>query len=142
MTQSSTEPSTRPRPPVGPPWDLPLAEAPLIAEAETEAVSAGAFSILDGDTRWRFVNVSPSFWTNRVSLVREDGSTVPLPLPEDAGFQDVLGGRVIAKLNSPLETGGKTFPAGALVSWPLAEIATTTSPGSAHVATCSANTSS
>lgn len=106
-------------------WDrgTPLAEAPLIAEAETEAVSAGAFSILDGDTRWRFVNVSPSFWTNRVSLVREDGSTVPLPLPEDAGFQDVLGGRVIAKLNSPLETGGKTFPAGALVSWPLAEIA-------------------
>lgn len=106
-------------------WDrgTDLADAPLLVEAEQEAVSAGAFSILDGETRWRFVNVSPSFWTNRVSLVREDGSTVALPLPEDAGFQDVLGGRMIAKLNSPLKAGGTTFPAGALVSWPLAEIA-------------------
>src|SRR5690606_4029692 len=92
-------------------------------EAEQQAVSAGAFSILDGTTRWRFVNVSPSFWTNRVSLVREDGATVALPLPEDADFQDVLGGRMIAKLNSPLEAGGATFAAGSLVSWPLAEIA-------------------
>lgn len=100
-----------------------LAEAPQLIEAEQQAVSAGAFSILDGTTRWRFVNVSPSFWTNRVSLVREDGAAVALPLPEDADFQDVLGGRMIAKLNSPLEAGGATFTAGSLVSWPLAEIA-------------------
>jgi prolyl oligopeptidase len=100
-----------------------LADAPQVVEAEQEAVSAGAFSILDGTTRWRFVNVSPSFWTNRVSLVGEDGATIPLPLPEDADFQDVLGGRVIAKLNSPLAHGGTTFAAGSLVSWPLAAIA-------------------
>ena len=100
-----------------------LDDAPLVAEAAADAVSAGGFSILDGETRWRFANVSPSFWTNQVSLVREDGSTVALPLPEDAQFQDVLGGRMIAKLNSALEAGGTTFPAGSLVSWPLAEIA-------------------
>ena len=100
-----------------------LDDAPLVAEAAADAVSAGGFSILDGETRWRFANVSPSFWTNQVSLVREDGSTVALPLPEDAQVQDVLGGRMIAKLNSALEAGGTTFPAGSLVSWPLAEIA-------------------
>ena len=105
-------------------WDrgTDFSTARQIAEGEQADISASGFSVLDGDTRWRFVNRSPSFWTNQVSLVKEDGSTVPLPLPEDAEFEAVLNGLVIAKLNSALETTGGTEQPGALVAWSLQSV--------------------
>ncbi|PNQ77738.1 S9 family peptidase [Erythrobacter sp. SAORIC-644] len=105
-------------------WDrgTDFSTARQIAEGEQADISASGFSVLDGDTRWRFVNRSPSFWTNQVSLVKEDGSTVPLPLPEDAEFEAVLNGLVIAKLNSALETTGGTEEPGALVAWSLQSV--------------------
>lgn len=105
-------------------WDrgTDFSTARQIAEGEQADISASGFSVLDRDTRWRFVNRSPSFWTNQVSLVKEDGSTVPLPLPEDAEFEAVLNGLVIAKLNSALETTGGTEEPGALVAWSLQSV--------------------
>lgn len=96
------------------------AQAKLIAEARQSDVSAGASSVLDGETRWRFVTRSPSFFANSWELLKEDGKLVKVPLPEDAEFEDVLGGQLIAKLNSPL-TG--VAEAGSLVSWSLADVA-------------------
>ncbi|MDG5750131.1 prolyl oligopeptidase family serine peptidase [Qipengyuania sp. XHP0211] len=93
-----------------------------IAEGEQTDVSISGFSVLDGDTRWRFIQRGPSFWTANYSLVREDGSTVPLPLPEDAEFEAVLDGHVIAKLNSPLTTRNREAEAGWLVAWPLQDV--------------------
>ena len=105
-------------------WDrgTDFSTARQIAEGEQADISASGFSVLDGDTRWRFVNRSPSFWTNQISLVKEDGSTVPLPLPEDAEFEAVLNGLVIAKLNSALETTGGAEEPGALVAWSLQSV--------------------
>ena len=105
-------------------WDrgTDFSTARQIAEGEQADISASGFSVLDGDTRWRFVNRSPSFWTNQISLVKEDGSTVPLPLPEDAEFEAVLNGLVIAKLNSALETTGGTEQPGALIAWSLQSV--------------------
>ena len=105
-------------------WDrgTDFSTARQIAEGEQADISASGFSVLDGDTRWRFVNRSPSFWTNQISLVKEGGSTVPLPLPEDAEFEAVLNGLVIAKLNSALETTGGTEQPGALVAWSLQSV--------------------
>ena len=105
-------------------WDrgTDFSTARQIAEGEQADISASGFSVLDGDTRWRFVNRSPSFWTNQISLVKEDGTTVPLPLPEDAEFEAVLNGLVIAKLNSALETTGGTEQPGALVAWSLQSV--------------------
>ena len=105
-------------------WDrgTDFSTARQIAEGEQADISASGFSVLDGDTRWRFVNRSPSFWTNQISLVKEDGSTVPRPLPEDADFEAVLHGLVIAKLNSALETTGGTEEPGALVAWSLQSV--------------------
>lgn len=105
-------------------WDrgTDFSTARQIAEGEQADISASGFSVLDGDTRWRFVNRSPSFWTNQISLVKEDGRTVPLPLPEDAEFEAVLNGLVIAKLNSALETTGGTEQPGALVAWSLQSV--------------------
>lgn len=101
----------------------PFSQARQIAAGEQADVSVSGFSALDGDTRWRFVNRSPSFWTNRVQLVRDNGSLVPLPLPEDAVFEDILDGHVIAKLNSPLKARGRSVAAGTLVAWRLKDIA-------------------
>ena len=99
-----------------------FADARQIAAGEQADISVSGMSILDGDTRWRFVNRSPSFWTNQFSLVKDDGTTVALPLPEDAEFEAVLNGNLIAKLNSPLATSEGTQEAGTLLSWSLNDV--------------------
>ena len=101
-----------------------FASARQIAEAEQADVSINGFSVLDGETRWRFVNQSPDFWTNRYSLVKDDGSLVPLPFTKDMDFETVLDGRVIARLNKLVaSSAGWSAPAGALVAFSLADIA-------------------
>ncbi len=99
-----------------------FAEARQIAEGEQSDISMNGFSILDGDTRWRFVRRGPSFWTSQYSLAREDGTLVPLPLPEDAEFEAVLGGQVIAKLNSAFETSRGVAQPGTLLAWSLEDV--------------------
>jgi prolyl oligopeptidase len=99
-----------------------FAEARQIAEGEQSDISMNGFSILDGDTRWRFVRRGPSFWTSQYSLAREDGTLTPLPLPEDAEFEAVLGGQVIAKLNSAFETSRGMAQPGTLLAWSLEDV--------------------
>ncbi|AXK41809.1 prolyl oligopeptidase family serine peptidase [Erythrobacter aureus] len=99
-----------------------FAEARQIAEGEQTDISMNGFSILDGDTRWRFVRRGPSFWTSQYSLAREDGTLAPLPLPEDAEFEAVLGGQVIAKLNSAFETPRGVAQPGTLLAWSLEDV--------------------
>ena len=99
-----------------------FSEARLIAEGEQTDISMNGFSILDGDTRWRFVRRGPSFWTSQYSLAREDGTLAPLPLPEDAEFEAVLGGQVIAKLNSAFETSRGVAQPGTLLAWSLEDV--------------------
>ncbi|MEX0341811.1 MAG: prolyl oligopeptidase family protein, partial [Erythrobacter sp.] len=101
-----------------------FAEARQIAEGKQADISMNGFSVLDGDTRWRFVRRGPTFWTSEYSLVAEDGSLIPLPLPNDAGFEAVLDGHVIAKMNSAQASStGWSAPVGALVAWSLDDIA-------------------
>ena len=65
------------------------------------------------------LNRGKTFYTSDVSLLRADGKLVKTPLPDTADYQDVIGGRLIAKLNKPLGA----FPAGAIVAYALADIA-------------------
>ena len=99
-----------------------FAQARLIAEGEQTDISMNGFSVLDGETRYRFVRRGPSFWTSEYALVTDDGDTVALPLPEDAEFEAVLGGFVIGKLNSPMETSAGTEQPGALLAWSLDDV--------------------
>ncbi|WP_291167296.1 prolyl oligopeptidase family serine peptidase [Erythrobacter sp.] len=98
--------------------------AELVAEGEQTDISMNGFSVLDGDTRWRFVRRGPDFWTGEYKLVRDDGTLVELPLPLDAEFEAVLDGYVIAKMNSAQEPdSGWSAPVGSLVAWSLEDIA-------------------
>jgi prolyl oligopeptidase len=102
----------------------PLSAAKTVITGEKADVSVTPFAAQDGDTRWTFVSRGPTFWTNQVSLLTADGRLVRTPLPETADYQDVIGGRMIAKLNAPLGD----IPAGAVIAYPLAEIAAGRSP--------------
>lgn len=99
-----------------------FAQARLIAEGEQADISMNGFSVLDGETRYRFVRRGPSFWSSEYALVTDGGDTVALPLPEDAEFEAVLGGFVIGKLNSPMETSAGTEQPGALLAWSLDDV--------------------
>jgi prolyl oligopeptidase len=99
-----------------------LAAAPTVLAGETGDVRVGPRSVLDGSRRWTFIERGRSFWTHDYYLLAGT-RPVKVPVPDDADFRDVLGGRMIVSLNSPLAAGGRSFPAGALVAWPLADIA-------------------
>ena len=99
-----------------------FAQARLIAEGQQTDISMNGFSVLDGETRYRFVRRGPDFWTGEYSLVAEDGATPALPLPVDAEFEAVLDGYVIAKLNSALDTPAGTEQPGALLAWSLDDV--------------------
>jgi prolyl oligopeptidase len=99
-----------------------FAQARLIAEGEQTDISMNGFSVLDGETRYRFVRRGPDFWTGEYALVTDSGDTVALPLPVDAEFEAVLDGYVIAKLNSALETLAGIERPGALLAWSLNDV--------------------
>jgi prolyl oligopeptidase len=99
-----------------------LAAAPTVLTGEKTDVRVSGSSVLDGARRWTFLERGRSFWT-RDLYVLAGSRPVKLPIPADADFRDVLDGRMIVSLNSPLAAGGGTFPAGAVVAWPLAEMA-------------------
>ncbi|MGA9581354.1 MAG: prolyl oligopeptidase family serine peptidase [Allosphingosinicella sp.] len=97
----------------------PLASARTLFEGEAGDVGVDPIAIQSATRRWVFVDRGKTFWTNERYLLAPGGSLVPLPLPEDAELEDVIGDQLVAKLQSPL---GR-FGAGTLVAYSLADIA-------------------
>lgn len=97
----------------------PLADARTVIEGVKADVGVAPFARQDGATRWVFLDRGKTFYTSELSLLMPGGRVVKTPLPEDAEFQDVIGGRLIAKLQTPLGA----LPEGAVVAYPLADIA-------------------
>ncbi|HEX2762516.1 MAG TPA: prolyl oligopeptidase family serine peptidase [Allosphingosinicella sp.] len=93
----------------------PLTSARKLFEGEAGDVSSGPLAVQSGSRRWLFVNRGKTFWTNEYHLLAPSGGLIPVPLPADAEFQDVIGDRLIAKLQSPF---GR-FRAGSLVAYSL-----------------------
>ncbi len=100
----------------------PLSAAQTIAEADPTDVSLSPFGLTDGNRRWNFISRSVIAWVTRVSLVTESG-VIAMPIPETASVLDVLDGRLIVRLNRPLESGGRELPVGSLVAYDLRAIA-------------------
>lgn len=100
----------------------PLSAAPVVFTGDVKDVSVGARSALDGNRRWIFLDRGRTFWTRDVYLFGADRRPVKIPIPEDSEFRDVLGGRMVVQLYSPLTVHGRSFPAGALVAYSLADV--------------------
>jgi prolyl oligopeptidase len=99
----------------------PLSAADTVLEGERTDVGVNPFAYTDNSRRWTFLRRGLTFWTGRTSLITPAGAR-DVPIPESASVQDAIGGRLVVKLNSPLEAGGQTFPAGALIAYSLADI--------------------
>jgi prolyl oligopeptidase len=97
----------------------PLAAATLVKEGETSDVSLTAFSEADGGRIWPMLNRGKTFYTDEMWVGLEDGRFVQVAVPDTASYQDVIGGRLIFKLNE--KVGG--LEAGSLMAVSLAEVA-------------------
>jgi prolyl oligopeptidase len=93
----------------------PLASARTLFRGEAGDVSVTPIAIQSAARRWVFVERGKTFWTNERHLLTPAGGLIPVPLPADAELEDVIGDRLIAKLQSPLGA----FRAGTLVSYSL-----------------------
>ena len=67
----------------------------------------------------------PSFFSSVYYVVRPDGTTLKLPLPEDAQVSGVTRGQLIATLQDSWTVGGRTVGKGALIAYPVLAYART-----------------
>ena len=96
----------------------PLAKATIVGEGIATDVRVGTRLIVDGDRQWPLFERGTDFYHSEISHVAADGRLVRSPLPTDAEVEDVLGGRLVAKLQTPWQ--GR--PAGALVAYSIADV--------------------
>jgi prolyl oligopeptidase len=61
----------------------------------------------------------PSFFSADYYVLRPDGTTLKLPLPEDAEIAGVTRGELIATLQKSWTVGGRTIGQGALIAYPV-----------------------
>jgi prolyl oligopeptidase len=67
----------------------------------------------------------PSFFSADYYVLRPDGSTLKVPLPEDAEIAGVTRGRLIATLQNAWTVDGRTIGQGALIAFPVLDFART-----------------
>lgn len=96
----------------------PLTAATPVGQGQKTDVRVGVSTIVDGATSWPIYNRGIDFYRTELSHVAPDGRLVRSPLPLDADVQDVMDGRLIAKLNS----AWRGMPQGALVAYPIADV--------------------
>lgn len=96
----------------------PLASASAVMSADAKSVGLNIIAAVDATTRYPIISMSRSFWDRPVFLVGQDGKVSPVPLPEGATYEDVIGGRLIAKLQQPY----RRLPEGAVVAYSIADI--------------------
>ena len=96
----------------------PLSAAATVAEGQISDVRVATQVIVDGGQSWPMLVRGTDFYHNEVSHIAPDGRLVRSPLPTDADIQDILDGRVVAKLQS----AWRGVPAGAVVAYAIADV--------------------
>ena len=97
----------------------PLADAKTIFEGRPDdmAVMAQVFRGPYGSVA--LIVRRPSFFKADYYVLRADGRTLRIPLPQDAQVEGVTRGQLIATLQDPWTVGGRTIGQGALIAYPL-----------------------
>lgn len=103
----------------------PLADAKAVFEARPDdmAVTPQVFRGPYGSVA--LITRSPSFFASDYYVVRPDGTTLKVPLPQDAQVQGVTRGQLIVTLQDAWTVGGRTIAQGALVAYPVTAFART-----------------
>ena len=96
-----------------------LAEAKSLVQAPVASVGINPQVAHEAGRNDRAWFESMTFWTGRLTHVRADGSTIRWPLPDDADYQGMSGGRVYALLRSDLATNGIAYKRGSLVAYEI-----------------------
>ncbi|SET96114.1 prolyl oligopeptidase family serine peptidase [Stigmatella erecta] len=107
----------------------PLAEAPVLFEAEPTDVSVWSMTDIEEGNTYPLIQRDLSSWTSQFHHLAPDGKLVRSPLPEHAEVEGVLDGRVIARLFGPWTQGGKTYKEGSLVAYAIAPLLEGKRPG-------------
>lgn len=97
----------------------PLSAATVAMEGQPTDIALSPSLAVDGDTRWPMITRGVTFYTSQLFIRGAAGKYVKAPIPDTADYQDVIGGRMIVKLNAALGA----FPQGSIVAYPLADIA-------------------
>ncbi|MFP4540083.1 MAG: prolyl oligopeptidase family serine peptidase [Opitutales bacterium] len=92
----------------------PLEEAEVVFEGETDDVSAGAYAYWHKGERIVAASRAPTFFTS-IEFLQRSGQWVRMDKPDDAEIA-VHGPHTLIELRSDWETGGRTWPAGALLA--------------------------
>jgi prolyl oligopeptidase len=98
----------------------PMSAAVEVYRGAKSDVSAGSSALVDGNgNRAIFVSHSPSFFENEQFILTSKGFE-QVGIPRKASISGLVVGRVMITLDTTwTAAGGKTFPAGSLVSVPL-----------------------
>ncbi|MEO1014105.1 MAG: prolyl oligopeptidase family serine peptidase [Pseudomonadota bacterium] len=97
-----------------------LADAPEVLAGEASDVSAGAFAERDGDETHVFGFRAPSFFERVYFYQVSDGAFSQMPLPRNADYEGVLGGRAIFSLREDWSFADASYPSGSVVAYSLA----------------------
>ncbi len=92
----------------------PLTEAKTVFEGKVDDVAATGYVVRDHDRVYEFVERSPTFFTDEVSVRRRD-KWVRIEKPADADLR-TFGDNLLLKLKSDWAVAGKTYRAGSLLA--------------------------
>jgi prolyl oligopeptidase len=100
-----------------------LSEAKELFRGKPSDISVDPTTLQDATgRRVTFIQRGVSFFESEFYMVQGD-KTAKLELPLKSRITDLIGGRLVVKLEESWQTGGKSFPEGALVSLDLSAAA-------------------
>ncbi|MHC1768463.1 MAG: prolyl oligopeptidase family protein [Verrucomicrobiia bacterium] len=97
----------------------PLSEAKLVFEGKAEDVSVSAAVFHEHGTKYEFIHRGKTFFTSDI-LLRQGDRWVRIDKPDDAEV-GIFDAQILIELRSDWTVNGKTYPAGALLTAPLAD---------------------
>ena len=103
----------------------PLASARTVFEGRGDDMAAGPAVFHGPYGTVALIIRRPSFFSADYYVVRSDGSTLKLPLPEDAQIAGVTRGQLIATLQKSWTVDGHAIGQGALIAFPVMAFART-----------------
>src|SRR5690606_29932159 len=104
-----------------------LATAPEIFRGEPTDVSVSAYTLRepDGALAAVLINRGRTFYEGETHMLRDDGTTVRLPLPDRSSVQSYVGGRLVFTTEQDwTDPSGRAFASGDLLAYDLAALKT------------------